>query len=174
MKRITVLLVVLALMLVPVTEAVTVNSAVQTVALTMTVAESLTIIATPATIAFTYDGVNKATASGPISINTVWTLAAGHTSLTLQAYFSAATSLTDGTGVVATSNTFQAIGAGAPAACNTAGITTNSCPPIFTLTGVGITATGNRTDAITLSLNNVGVLPAGPYTGTLNLQAIAN
>jgi hypothetical protein len=176
MKRITVLLITLALCLVPAqAQAVTVNSNVQTVALTMTVGESITLSATPATITFTYDGSNAATASGPVTVTTSWQLASGHTSVYESAYFSSTTALT-GPSSIPTSQFMQKIdGTGTPSACNVSGnfSTTASCQPIINTTTVTPLTLSGRTDTLLFSLSGVGILGAGSYTGTINIAAQA-
>jgi hypothetical protein len=174
MKKILSMFAALLLVLVPASQATTVNSAVQTVALTMTIPESLTVSASPATINFTFNaGPGTATASGPVSVVTTWNLATGHTSLQVWSYFTSANALNGTATPLGTGSFFQAVNAGAAGACSVTGpfSTGNSCPQIANVATPG--QTGTRTDSLVWSLTGIGAAVPGSYTGTINIAAQA-
>jgi hypothetical protein len=125
-----------------------------------------------------------ATGTSPVAITTTWLLSATRTAVTLVGYFSSATAaLTDG---AATPNNIPA--------SEVLGQMTTGTPASFTaftqtaplgLAGAGLTLftqglsatnrTANRTDNLNLEINLASQpqLPAGTYTGTLNIQAQA-
>lgn len=146
-------------------------SATASVALSLNVNESLTLSATPPSIAFTYDGVNSATASGPISVTTSWSLDTGHTNLAVYAYFASTTALS-GPQSIPTSEVIAAIDSQGPAACNQSNgqqAPGTACNTVYQVANP--TQTGTKTDSVTLSLSGTGALLPGTYSGMINFQA---
>jgi hypothetical protein len=154
------------------------------VALKATLGESLTVAATPASVAIPLVAGGTATGTAPVAITTTWVLSAGRSAVTLVGYFSSATAaLTDGATVpdnipasevlgqvtTGTPTSFTAFTQTAPLGPAGAGLT------LFTQGLSAANRTANRTDNLNLEINLAGQpqLPAGIYTGTLNIQAQA-
>ncbi len=119
-----------------------------------------------------------------MAITTTWVLNASRSTVRLVGYFSSATAaLTNGAttpvnipasevlGQVTTGTptSFTAFTQTAPLGAAGAGLT------LFTQGLSGTNRTANRTDNLNLEINLAGqpLLPAGTYTGTLNIQAQA-
>ncbi len=160
------------------------NSNTASVALRATLTESLTVAATPRTVAIPLVAGGIATGSSPVAITTTWVLSGGRTAVTLVGYFSSATAaLTNGattpTNIPAsevlgqvttgTPTTFTAFTQTAPLGPAGAGLT------LFSLPLTSTNQAASRTDNLVLEINLAGQpqLPAGAYTGTLNIQAQA-
>jgi hypothetical protein len=160
------------------------NSNTATVALRATLTESLTVAATPKTVTIPLVSGGVATGSSPVAITTTWVLSGGRTAVTLVGYFSSATAaLTNaattptnipaaevlGQVTTGTPTTFTAFTQTAPLGAAGAGLTLFSLPLTTT------NQTASRTDNLVLEidLSSQPQLPAGAYTGTLNLQAQA-
>jgi hypothetical protein len=160
------------------------NSNTASVALNATLSESLTVAATPSTVAIPLVSGGTAAGNSPVAITTTWVLSASRTAVTLVGYFSSATvALTNGGATpsnipasevlgqmtTGTPTSFTAFTQTAPLGTAGAGLT------LFTQ---GLSATNraaNRTDNLNLEINLAAQpqLPAGTYTGTLNIQAQA-
>src|ERR1035438_199413 len=158
------------------------NSGAQPIALNATLGESLTLTLSSAAVNFTLAAGSAANAgSTTITATTKWTLQPGRTAVGVYAYFASATAaLTDGAGDNIPSSAFTiADNAGGPAAL------VNTVPYGGALAGLplahvlitGANRTASRTDAMAYNINLTGgtlpQLPAGTYTGTLNIQAQA-
>jgi hypothetical protein len=160
------------------------NSNTASVALKATLGESLTVAATPSTVAIPLVSGGTATGTSPVAITTNWVLSASRTAVTLVGYFSSATAaLTDGAATpdnipasevlgqvtTGTPTSFTAFTQTAPLGAAGAGLT------LFTQALTGANRTANRTDNLNLEINLAAQpqLPAGSYTGTLNIQAQA-
>jgi len=156
------------------------NSGAQPIALNATLGESLTLSLSANAVNFTLtSGSANNAGSTNITATTTWVLKPSRTAVGVYAYFAAAaTALTDGSGDNIPSSAFTiADNAGAPAPL------VNTVPFGGALAGlqlanVAITnanRAGNRTDnmAYNINLTALGQLPAGTYTGTLNIQAQA-
>jgi hypothetical protein len=152
------------------------------VALSMNIGESVSVSATPGNISFNYSVANgSATASGPISVTTQWSLASTRSSLFTFAGFSSTTGLMGpGSTVIPTSDVFAAYDGGTANPCNgSSGMfpTGQACSavPLFNA-GSGLSGifAGSHTDSILLSLSGLGAIPAGNYAGTLQIVAVAN
>ena len=160
------------------------NSNTASVALKATLGESLTVAATPSTVAIPLVSGGTATGTSPVAITTNWVLSASRTAVTLVGYFSSATAaLTDGAATpdnipasevlgqvtTGTPTSFTAFTQTAPLGAAGAGLT------LFTQALTETNRTANRTDNLNLEINLAGQpqLPAGTYTGTLNIQAQA-
>jgi hypothetical protein len=160
------------------------NSNTASVALKATLGESLTVAATPSTVAIPLVSGGTATGTSPVAITTNWVLSASRTAVTLVGYFSSATAaLTDGAATpdnipasevlgqvtTGTPTSFTAFTQTAPLDAAGAGLT------LFTQALTETNRTANRTDNLNLEINLAAQphLPAGSYTGTLNIQAQA-
>ena len=160
------------------------NSNTASVALKATLTESLTVAATPRAVSIPLVSGGVATGSSPVAITTAWVLNGGRTAVTLVGYFSSATAaLTDGAttpnnipasevlGQVTTGTptTFTPFTQTAPLGPAGAGLT------LFSLPLTSTNQTASRTDNLLLEINLASQpqLPAGTYTGTLNIQAQA-
>ena len=160
------------------------DSNTASVALKATLGESLTVAATPSTVAIPLVSGGTAAGTSPVAITTTWVLSASRTAVTLVGYFSSATvALTNGATTPAnipasevlgqvttgTPTAFTAFTQTAPLGAAGAGLT------LFTQGLTGTNRTANRTDNLNLEINLASQpqLPAGTYTGTLNIQAQA-
>ncbi len=160
------------------------NSNTATVALKATLAESLTVAATPANVSFTLVSGARAAGSAPVVVSTKWVLNGSRTTVTLSGYFASATAaLTDGATTPTNIPTSEVLGR-VPTGTPTAFTAFTQSAPVgpagagLTLYTKAIPATNRaarRTDNLNLEINLAGQtqLPAGTYTGTLNLQAQA-
>jgi hypothetical protein len=160
------------------------NSNTASVALKATLGESLTVAATPSTVSIPLVSGGTATGTSPVAITTTWVLSASRTAVTLVGYFSSATAaLTNGAATpdnipasevlgqmtTGTPTSFTAFTQTTPLGAAGAGLT------LFSQALSGTNRTANRTDNLNLEINLAGQpqLPAGVYTGTLNIQAQA-
>lgn len=168
------------------------NSGAGTVILNATVTESLSVIVTGGTtVNFTLTPNTAANAGSTTStIQTSWTLRPGRTRVGLWAWVpNGAAALTDGAGdnIPASAVTAAAAGSGSPGGLLNTVTSGGAGVPAFitpaTATGVqigqvrvlGFSRTGNTTTTLTWNINTTSVpqLPAGNYTGTVNIQAEA-
>jgi hypothetical protein len=158
------------------------NSNTATVVLTATLGESLTVSATPATASITLVSGGPATTTAPVAMTTTWIMNKSRTSVTLFGYFASATAaLTDGAANnIPTSEVLGQVTSGTPTtytaftgsgALGTAGATLT----LFTQAISNANRSANRSDNLNLKIDLASQpqLPAGVYTGTLNLQAQA-
>jgi hypothetical protein len=160
-----------------------INSGAQAITLNATLAESLTLSLTANSVNFTLTGGSATNAgSTNITATTAWTLKPGRTSVGVYAYFAAAaTALTDGAGNNIPSSAFfiadnagpsTALTATTPFGGALAGLQLGAATAI-----TGANRSANRTDLMAFNINLSGgtlpQLPAGTYTGTLNIQAQA-
>lgn len=161
----------------PASHAQTLNSTAQPVTLTGTLAESLTVTLSASAVNFALVPSGTANGSTPVNVTTTWALAGTHTSLALYAYFASANALSSGANNIPTANFYGAINGGAMSpytgGSSPFGSAANS-KTVFTLSPLTGQFGGTRTDALTFQINTTGLaLPAGTYTGTLNIQAQA-
>jgi len=155
------------------------NSGPSTVALNATLSESLTLSVAPNTVNFTLVPNGTANGNSAVSITTTWVLARTRTTVSVYAYFTSTTALTDGgtpANTVATSKFNGNINGGAYSAF-TGGSSPWGANSILVYTkslgGAG-TFNSSHTDTLGLQVDTTGLtLPAGTYTGTLNIQAQA-
>lgn len=163
------------------------NSNTATVSLNATLAESLTVAATPSAVNFNLVAGGTATGSAPVAITTTWVMSGSRSTVTLTGYFSSATAALTSGGTspvnIPTSEVFGQVTTGSPTT-----YTAFTQSPSGTGLGVsgaslqlfqqaisGTNRASNRSDNLNLQINLTGQpqLPAGTYTGTLNLQAQA-
>jgi hypothetical protein len=160
------------------------NSSVASVALSATLNESLTVSATPGSVSFNLVAGSTALGSGAVTTTTSWVLNGSRTKVTLTGYFSSATAaLTSGgttpvnipsSAVLAkvdTASAFSPFTATGPLGTAGAGLS------VFSTTITNANRTATQTDTMNLEIDLSGSgqaqLPAGTYTGTLNLAAQA-
>lgn len=160
------------------------NSNTATVALNATLSESLTVSATPSTVSFALVSGSTATGSAPVAMTTKWILSNARTSVTLVGYFASATAaLTDGATTPTNIPTSEVLGQVTTGAPTTYTAFTQTAPlgpagaglTLFTQAISGTNRAATRNDNLNLQINLTSQpqLPAGSYTGTLNLQAQA-
>src|SRR5713226_4272818 len=158
------------------------NSGAQTIALNATLAESLTLSLSANAVNFTLAAGSAANAgSTNITATTAWTLQPGRTAVSVYAYFvSAAAALTDGSGDNIPSSAFFISDNGGASTALTSTVAFGAASAGLRLASVAITSANehsSRTDAMAFNINLSGgtlpQLPAGTYTGTLNIQAQA-
>jgi hypothetical protein len=153
------------------------------VLLSATLAETLTVSATPNAVTFNLVSGGTATGSSPVAITTTWALSGTRTSVTLFGYFASATSaLSSGFPIsyIPTSAVYGQVTTGSPTTF-TPFIQTGSLGgtgaglPLFIQPIVPSNVSTSRTDNLTLQIQlfSLTQLPAGTYTGTLTLQAVA-
>ena len=169
-----------------------INSGAGTVFLNAAMTESLSVSVTGgAAVNFALLPNTAANAgSTTSSIRTAWTLKPGRTNVTLWAWVpNGAAALTDGVGdnIPASAVTATAAGFGSAGGALNTSTSGGAGVPAFvtpaTATGVqigqirvlGFNKTGNSTTTLTWNINTTVVpqLPAGTYTGTVNIQAQA-
>lgn len=153
-----------------------VNSNSASVTLNATVADYIAINASPANVAFNLVPGTGPTAGAPsLNLNCIWSLSGGPT-MSIWAFFSnAASALTDGSGNdIPSANVFADLNGSGPQAFTATGP--------FGGAGAGLrlmqlpaAASGNQNDTLDLSidLTTQPTLPAGTYTGILNIQGQA-
>lgn len=152
------------------------NSNVANVNLNATLAETLTVGATPATVNFTLVPSGTSAGSSAVTINTQWALASTRTSVSLYAYFSTTTALTDGVGdnIPNTSVSGSADGGAMAAFSANTPFVTGTGMQIFTQAITAANVNSTHSDTLGLQINTTGLgLPAGTYTGVLNIEAQA-
>jgi hypothetical protein len=158
------------------------NSGAQAIALNATLAESLTLSLTANAVNFTLTAGSATNAgSTNITATTAWTLKASRTAVGVYAYFTtAASALTDGAGNNIPSSAFFIADNAGPSTALTNSVAFGGANGGLQLANVAITnanRASNRTDVMAFNINLTGgtmpQLPAGTYTGTLNIQAQA-
>lgn len=157
------------------------NSGAQAITLNAQLAESLTLSLTANSVNFTL-AAGSATNAGStgITATTKWLLKPGRSAVGVYAYFSSATAaLTDGGGNNIPSSAFKiSDNSGASTALTaTTPYGTTSGFQMENITITGANKNSQVTDAMTFNIDLSGgtlpQLPAGTYTGTLNIQAQA-
>ncbi len=161
-----------------------VNSNSGTVGITATLPESLTVSASPATVTFTLVPQGTAAGSSPVSVVTSWVMLPTRASVNLYSWFATpAAALTDGASTpnnIPSSDVFASTPNGIPTTLtaftqtNALG-STNGGLKLFSQALSISNREGTRTDAVTMQVNLTATpqLPAGTYTGTLNVQVQA-
>ena len=144
------------------------------VQLNAVLAESLSVSATPGLVNFALAGAGVSPGDAPIAITTTWALSGSRTNVSLHAYFSSSVALTDGTNNIPTSNVHGSVNGGGFGPFTNVGAFSNDSIQVFStaITDANRSATAN--DSLALQIDTTGLgLPAGTYTGTLNIQARA-
>jgi hypothetical protein len=176
----------LVLAVAPVAFGQSLNSNTSTVSLTATLGESLTIAATPAAVTFNLVSGGTASGSAPVAMTTSWVLSSARSTVTLTGYFSSASAaLTSGGNTpvnIPTSEVLGQVTTGSPTAYtaftqtpSTGGVGVAGASLVLFTQSIGATNRATtRNDNLNLEINlSNQQLPAGTYTGTLNLQAQA-
>ena len=157
------------------------NSNTATIALNATLAETLGLSATPGTVNFTLVPAASASGSAPVVVNTSWVLSALRGTVNLYAWFATpSAALTDGASTpnnIPSSQVYASTPNGIPTVLtaftqsNTLGVASGGLK-LFSQTLSTATREATRSDSVSLQINltNEAQLPAGTYTGTLNLQ----
>jgi hypothetical protein len=158
------------------------NSGAQTIALNATLNESLTVGLSANAVNFPLTAGSAANAgSTNITATTTWVLKPSRTAVRVYAYFAAAaTALTDGAGNNIPSSAFFIADNAGPSNALVNTVAFGGANAGLQLANVAITnanRAANRTDIMAFNINLTGgtlpQLPAGSYTGTLNIQAQA-
>jgi hypothetical protein len=158
------------------------NSGAQPIALNAQLTESLTLNLSANAVNFTLTAGSAANAgSTNITATTAWVLRPGRTAVTVDAYFAnAASALTDGAGNNIPSSAFfiSDNGGASTALVNTVAFGgANAGLRLANVAITGANRSANRNDVMAFNINLTGgtlpQLPAGTYTGTLNIQAQA-
>jgi hypothetical protein len=153
------------------------NSNIAGVNLAADLTTSLTITASPGLVNFALIPNGTATGSVPVTVNVSWTLRPSVGAVTTYAYFtSAAVALTDGVADnIPSSSVAGSVNGGAYGAFIGVGpFAATSSITLSSIKILGNNRTGNHTDTLNLQISTIGLnLPAGTYTGVLNIQAQA-
>ena len=153
------------------------NSNIAGVNLAANLTTSLTITASPGLVNFALIPNGTATGSVPITVNVSWTLRPSVGAVKTYAYFtSAAVALTDGAADnIPSSSVSGSVNGGAYGAFTGASpFAASSSITLSSIRILGNNKTGNHTDTLNLQISTIGLtLPAGTYTGVLNIQAQA-
>lgn len=153
------------------------NSNVATVSLSMSVTESISVTATPANLTFTYNGgTGTATASGPISTTITVNVASTRTNVGEFVYFSSTNALSAGSANIPSSEVYAQINSGSVDPCTGTNVfaTGSACDNVGMWNISSSSGQFASTNSVTLSMANLGSLPAGTFTGVLNFEAQAN
>lgn len=153
------------------------NSNVANVNLNAVLNETLTVAAAPGTVNFTLAPNGPVPGSSAVSITTNWALASTRTNVSLFAYFSTTTALTNGAG----NNIPNTSVSGNPNGTGLQAFTTknpfnglNTGVQIFSVPITAANVNSTHSDSLALQIDTTGLgLPAGTYTGVLNIQAQA-
>jgi len=159
------------------------NSGAQAINLNATLAESLTLSLSGNSVNFTLaSGSTTNAGSTNITATTSWTLKPGRTKLTVDAYFADATAaLSDGATPVPNtipSSAFQISNNSGASTALTSTVAFGAANAGLRLENITIDGTNKHSSAtdvmaFNINLGSLAQLPAGTYTGTLNIQAQA-
>lgn len=158
------------------------NSGAQAITLNASLTESLTLSLSANTVNFTLTAGSAANAgSTNVTATTAWVLKPSRTAVGVYAYFAnAAAALTDGAGNNIPSSAFFIADNGGASTALTNTVAFGGANGGLQLANVAITGANknsNRSDVMAFNINLTGgtlpQLPAGTYSGTLNIQAQA-
>ena len=151
------------------------------VSLNAVMSETLSVSAAPGTLNFTPLNPNGTThGDAAISINTAWVLQPSRGSLNVWAYFAGATALTntsDATAIIPVTSVTGKVNAGSFQGFNDplGAFAPGTSLSIFSVGVLGKNKNNSQTDTLALKVDTTGAgMPAGTYTGTLFIQAVAN
>jgi len=154
-----------------------VNSFVGSVNLNATLTTSLSVNASPGLVNFALVPNGTVTGSAVINVTTAWTLRPSVGAVTTYAYFTtAAAALTDGSGDnIPSANVSGSVNGGAFGPFTGASPFGGATAVTLSSTRIlGNNRTGSHADTLNLSITTTGLsLPAGTYTGVLNIEAQA-
>jgi hypothetical protein len=160
------------------------NSNSSTVTLNASLLERLTIAASPSTVNFTLNNGTVTTGSAPVAITTSWLLLPTRANVKLYAWFATpSAALTDGAATpnnIPSSEVLGQVTSGTPTSytaftqSNALGVA-NGGLLLFTQALTALNRSSSRSDNLNLEidLTSQPQLPAGTFTGTLNIQAQA-
>lgn len=180
LQRVTLLLIVVGMT--SLVSAQVINSGAQPIALNAQLSESLTLNLSASAVNFALTAGSATNAgSTNITATTAWVLKPGRTAVTVDAYFAnAGSALNDGAGNNIPSSAFFIAdngGASNPLNSTVAFGAANGGLRLANVSITGANKNGSRTDQMAFNINLTGgtlpQLPAGTYTGTLNIQAQA-
>ena len=170
-------LVILGILLAASPASAQLNSNIAGVNLAANLATSLTVTASPGLVNFALVPNGTVSGSATITINTSWTVRPSVGTVTTYAYFAnAVAALTDGVGDnIRSSNVLGSVSGGLFVAfTGPSPFAGNSGITLSAMKILGNNRTGNRTDTLDMRIRTTGLnLPAGNYTGVLNIQAQA-
>jgi hypothetical protein len=148
-----------------------VNSNVATVSLNFTQQENITVSASPASLTFNSSGV----ATVPLSVTTAWNLSPTRNAISTYLYFSSVNAMTDTTGDNIATSAFSAnCGAGSSVFGNTDPWNFNGFPAFNQILTAGqYSNLAGTSVSCQLQFSGASVLPAGVYSGVLNIEAQA-
>jgi hypothetical protein len=154
-----------------------INSNLTAVNLAATLNTSLTLLAAPNLVNFALVQNGISNGSTPITVTTIWSLRPNVGAVTVYAYFTTpAAALSNGAGASIASARVAGSpngGAFAPFTGNSP-FAAGSSITVATWRILGNNRNGTRQDTLGLRIDTTGlVLPAGTYTGILNIQAQA-
>jgi hypothetical protein len=159
------------LMMSHVASAQAVNSNVAHVNLSFSQTETITVSTDVNAISFNAAGA----ASAPINVTTTYNLSSSRTKLAVAAFFSSGSALSGSAGSIPTSQIMATTPTGSGTCDGSLGNpdgsnVTNACPWVFSTSSLSPTQ-GSRTDAVTLSIQNVTTVAPGSYSGIINFSA---
>jgi hypothetical protein len=157
------------------------DSAAKSIALNAKLDESLTLNLSASVVNFTLAAGSASNAgSANITATTKWVLKPGRTAVSVYAYFASTAALNDGAGNSIPSSAFTIADNSGTAAALTAVTPYNAGASGLRLENITITGANKNSSVsddmafnIDLSGGTLPQLPAGTYTGTLNIQAQA-
>jgi hypothetical protein len=182
------LFIAVGLLLVPVKGLAQIPSNTANVALNAPLLESLTVTLTGVpTVNFALVAGGIAPGSIPVPIQTKWVLKPGRTTVTLLGYFATTNALTDGgapPAYILSSYVFGQVPTGSPTVMTAftgpgvGGIgTAGASLQLFSEAITGLNKNKTRNDTLSLQIDLTSLpaqqTPAGNYTGTLIIQAVA-
>jgi hypothetical protein len=154
-----------------------ISSNIAGVTLGATLNSSLSVIAAPNAVNFALVPNGVASGSTAITVTTIWVLHPSIGAVALYAYFtSAVAALSNGAGTNIPSSRVagSANGAAFSAFTGNSPFAAGSSITLATWRILGNNRNGNRQDTLGLQIDTTGLaLPAGVYTGVLNIQAQA-
>lgn len=154
-----------------------INSNIANVNLNAVLTTSLTVSAAPGLVNFALPPSGVANGSATINVTTSWTLSPSTGRVTVWGYFSnAASALSDGTGdnIPSASVSGSPDGGAFTPFTGASPFGAASSLQIVSFRVLGFNKTGTRSDTLDMRISTVGLnLPAGTYTGILNIQAQA-
>ncbi len=158
-------------------QAQVINSGAQTITLNATLSDSISVNLSGNAVSFTLSAGSATNAGNTgVTATTSWISKPGK-NLSVYAYFSSSTAaLTDGAGDNIPSANFQISnngGAYTPLTSTVVFGGASAGMQLYTVKITGTNKTGNHTDNMlfNIDLSTLPQLPAGDYTGTLNIQA---
>lgn len=167
----------LLLLLTPPAARAQINSNVAGVNLAATLNTSLTLVAAPNAVNFALVQNGVATGSTAVTVTTIWTLRPNVGDVTVYGYFaSPAAALSNGAGADIASARVSGSANGGPFTPFTSNspFAAGSSMTLATWRILGNNRNGTRQDTLGLQIDTTGLpLPAGTYTGVLNIQAQA-